>query len=74
MNEKTNENTNSRNDSERDETNKFTQYKCTQSRLKLMMKSLKSKKNIEKDSHKLCNLGLEWDKAKLEWKREQSHK
>ena len=26
----------------------------------------------QKDSYKPCNLGSKWDKAKLEWKREQS--
>ena len=47
---KLNEKTNSRNDSERAETNKFTQYKHTQSRPKLMEESLKPKKNL-KNTH-----------------------
>ena len=52
--------------------NKFTQLKQTQSRLKPMTKSLKAKKNLERDSNKPCDLGLEQHKARLK-EREGNH-
>ena len=52
--------------------NKFTQLKKTKSRFKLMKKSLKAKKNLERDSNKPCDLRLEQHKDKLHEREENN--